>query len=70
MKDKVFSSIREACEITGLSRYYLRQGCKAGTIPHVVVGTRYRINMPLLLKQLDEASQAAGESRPVEERAG
>lgn len=57
MKEKVFCSIKEACAETGLSQYYLRRGCKAGTIPHVVVGTKFMINLPLLLKKMDEASQ-------------
>ena len=60
MENKVFCSIKEACKETGLSQYYLRQGCKAGTIPHVVVGTKFMINMPLLLQRLNEASVGAG----------
>ena len=59
MENKVFCSIKEACKATGLSQYYLRRGCKAGTIPHVVVGTKFMINVPLLLQRLNEESSGA-----------
>lgn len=49
---KPFQSIPEACESTGLSQFYLRRGCKDGTVPHVKSGAKYLINVPLLLKML------------------
>ena len=49
-----FQKIAEACKTTGLSQYYLRQGCKDGTIPHVKSGGVYYINVPVLLKTLDK----------------
>ena len=57
-KDAKFQSIRGACEITGLSQKYLRDGCRSGEIPSIMVGSDYRINMPLFLEQLDAASGA------------
>lgn len=47
-----FQTIPTASKTTGLSKYYLREGCKAGTIPHVMSGTTYYVNVPALLKQL------------------
>lgn len=47
-----YQKIKEACRTTGLSQYFLRQGCKAGTIPHIKSGPTYYINVPALLKQL------------------
>lgn len=47
-----FQRIAQACKTTGLSQYYLRQGCKAGTIPHVKSGDTYYVNIPALLRQL------------------
>lgn len=47
-----YQKIKEACKTTGLSQYFLRQGCKAGTIPHIKSGPTYYINVPALLKQL------------------
>ena len=38
---KPFQKITEASRTTGLSQYYLRNGCKDGTIPHVKSGTVY-----------------------------
>ncbi len=48
-----FVSISSAARITGLSQYYLRQGVRNGTVPHIRSGTKYLINLPRLLKTLD-----------------
>lgn len=47
-----FQKIADACRVTGLSQYFLRQGCKEGTIPHIRSGQTYYINVPELLRQL------------------
>lgn len=47
-----FQKITEACKTTGLSQYFLRQGCKNGTIPHIKSGGVYYINIPALEKTL------------------
>ena len=47
-----FASIREACTITGLSQCFLRKGCRNGTIPHIMCGTKYLIDIPALLLYL------------------
>ena len=54
--DATMQSVRGAAELTGLSRYYILNGCKDGTIPHIRVGVDYRINMPLFLEQLKRKS--------------
>lgn len=60
MNEKPFQSIGEACRSTGLSQCFLRQGCKAGTVPHIMAGRKYLVNVPLLLRQLDDqAGQGA-----------
>lgn len=48
-----FLSIERACEVTGLSQYFLRNGCKTGTVPHVKSGRVYLVNIPALLRKLD-----------------
>lgn len=48
-----FQKIADASRTTGLSQYFLRTGCKAGTIPHVMSGTTYFINVPRLLEMLN-----------------
>lgn len=50
-----YQKIGEACVSTGLSQYYLRNGCKDGSIPHVKSGGVYYINVPALLKKLEAA---------------
>ena len=47
-----FVGLEEAANLTGLSQYYLRHGCKAGTVPHIRCGTSYKINLPKLLDRL------------------
>lgn len=48
-----FLSIERACEVTGLSQFYLRNGIKAGVVPHVKSGRCYLVNIPALLRKLD-----------------
>lgn len=48
-----FQKITEACKTTGLSAYYLRKGCKEGTIPHIKSGGVYYINVPALLRYME-----------------
>ena len=47
-----FQKIPEACKSTGLSQYFLRKGCREGTIPHVRSGSVYYIDVLALLKKL------------------
>lgn len=54
-----YQPINAAAALTGLSRYYILNGCKDGTIPHIRVGVDYRVNMPMFLDQLQKASEAA-----------
>lgn len=51
-----FQTIADASRTTGLSQYFLRRGCKAGITPHVKSGTKYLINVPLLLESMDQQS--------------
>lgn len=46
-----FQKIPQACKTTGLSKYYLRKGCRTGEIPHIMSGGVYYINVPELLKK-------------------
>ena len=48
-----FMKIGTASRATGLSQYFLRQGCKDGSIPHIKSGTVYLVNVAKLLRQLD-----------------
>ncbi len=52
-----FQKITEACKTTGLSQYFLRQGCKDGTIPHIKSGGVYYINVPALMEKFNEKSE-------------
>ena len=49
---KPFQKIAEASRTTGLSQYFLRRGCKDGSIPCILSGTTYYINLPALMKTL------------------
>ena len=48
-KSAPYQPVSVAAEISGLSKKYIYEGCKNGTIAHVKVGTDYRIFMPDLL---------------------
>ena len=50
--DKPFQKFQEASRTTGLSQYFLRQGCKNGTVPHIKSGGTYYVNVFALLRQL------------------
>jgi len=54
-----FMKIKDAAQATGLSMYYLRDGCKDGTVPCIKSGTVYFVNVPRLLEKLD-ASRKEG----------
>ena len=56
-----FLKISDACRETGLSTYYLRKGCKDGTIPHIKSGTVYLIDMEALLTKLHDAAETNGQ---------
>lgn len=51
-----FQTFADASRTTGLSQYFLRRGCKAGTIPHIKSGNKFLINIPLLFEQMDRQS--------------
>ena len=52
-----FQSPRNAAIITGLSVGFIREGCKAGRIPHIRVGSDFRVNMPAFLTLLEKESR-------------
>lgn len=53
-----WQKIAQASKTTGLSQYFLRNGCKDGSVPHICSGNTYMINVPLLLENLE--AQARG----------
>lgn len=48
-----FQNIADACRTTGLSQYFLRNGVKAGTVPHIRCGRVYMIDVPGLYAALE-----------------
>lgn len=55
--DVPFQKIEDAVKTTGLSAYYLRQGCRSGTIPCVRSGRTFYVNVPELLQQLRKGGE-------------
>ena len=45
--------IPTASKVPGLSQYFLRRGCRDGSIPHIMSGTVYLVNVPALLRKLN-----------------
>lgn len=60
VKNQPFLNIRDACNFTGLSQRFLREGCKTGKLPCVMSGNTYMINIPLLMEQLNTESKTCG----------
>lgn len=54
-----YQGITSAARITGISAGAIRAGCKAGTIPHIMVGAEYRVCMRLFLQQLEAEATAS-----------
>ena len=52
-RGKPFLSIRDACDETGLSMFYIRKGSKEGKIDAIQSGTKYFVNMPRLMEALN-----------------
>lgn len=55
-----FQKIADASKTTGLSQYYLRRGCRDGSIPHTKSGQTFFVNVPALLRQLGAESGPEG----------
>lgn len=60
-----FQSILNAARTTGLSQFYLRQGCKAGTVPHIKSGNCFMVNVPLLVQKLNAESLQNADKVPA-----
>lgn len=58
-----FQRIPDACRSTGLSQWFLRNGCKDGSIPHIMSGKVYLINVPALLHKLGAGEYAHEETK-------
>lgn len=56
-----FQKIADAVKTTGLSAYFLRQGCRDGSVPHIKSGSVYFVNIPALLRKLGAESDTAGD---------
>lgn len=59
-----FMKIKDACAATGLSQYFLRQGCRDGSVPHIKSGPTYYVNVPALLEQLGVPAQTEASAAP------
>lgn len=52
-----YQNIEDACRTTGLSQYFLRNGCKCGTLPHIRCGRVYMIDVVGLYKKLEKNAE-------------
>lgn len=58
---RTYMSIRQSAQVTGLGESYIRKGVKNKTIPGFYVageGSKFMVNVPLLLEQLDIQSKS------------
>lgn len=54
-----FQKIEDAVKTTGLSAWFLRRGCRDGSIPCVRSGRTFYVNIPQLLQQFGATSTIA-----------
>ena len=54
---KPFQSIKETANTTGFSQFSIRQGVKAGKVPHIRSGKKILVNVPAFLNLMDEQSK-------------
>ena len=54
-----YQGIAGTSRITGFSQGFIRDGCKAGRIPHVMNGQEYKINVQLFLEQMEREALAS-----------
>lgn len=67
---RTYMSIRQAAQVTGLGESYIRKGVKNKTVPGFYVageGSKFMVNVPLLLKQLDMQSKSNVSGQMTEE---
>lgn len=50
--NQVFQKIRDAAATTGLSQFFLRQGCRDGSVPCVKSGKTYFVDVEALIEKL------------------
>jgi hypothetical protein len=62
-KSAPYQGLRTAAALSGLSVQYLREGCRAGKIAHIMAGREYRIYMPALLDVLKDEAMRSVNSR-------
>lgn len=51
-----FLSIRDAATVTGLSQFYLRNGCRDGSVPCIRSGRKYLVDVQALNAMFDDLS--------------
>ena len=54
LDSKRFLSIRDAATVTGLSQFYLRNGCRDGSVPCIRSGRKYLVDVQSLNTMFDE----------------
>lgn len=50
---KIYMTIEEAANFTGISKFYIRNGCRRNEIPHIMSGSKYLVNVPRFLELLE-----------------
>ena len=55
--EKIFMTINQAAEASGMSAFYIRKGVKSGFIPCVKCGGKYLINYPMFIEKLNSVTR-------------
>ncbi len=57
--EKMFTSIRETARITGISEHFIRKGVRNNTIPYIMSGKKYMVNLSRFIELVEEESSRA-----------
>ena len=57
-----FQSIEDTHRSTGLPVCFLRKGVREKTIPFIMTGKKYLINVPMLMELLDQESRRGAQN--------
>ena len=60
--EEPYQKIADACQTTGWSQFFLRKGCRDGTVPHIRSGRTYYIDVPALREKLSINSSGEGDN--------
>jgi len=61
----ILQTVAQAAKTIGVSQYWLREGLKANTVPHIKSGSKYLVNIPATIAWINAESEANADGKQV-----